>query len=394
MVSAEVGTFPSYRFAGSHHEIGRQFGKATAGLIRRHRDLAVARLGERFGVTPEQALANALRYRPFVLEHAAFLDEEIQGIAEGAGLTLAEAYLLQLRAELANTPVRRQPAESGDECTTFAALPDATVNGSPLIGQNADLPAFYAEIAVVVEITADNAPRVLMLTPAGQVSYIGINDRGLGIFANFLTCDGWRLGFPRYLLSRLALTRETVDDAIAAVRAVPRASSRNLIMLDTRGTAADLETTPTQDARLDPVDDLLVHANHYVASDLLAEERSPARQVANSRVRHARMRELLGQQRGRLDVMAMQAIMRDRACYPDTLCRHPGDDPESDVITFASVIAEPARGRLSIAVGPPDAHPYRTYAFSDTEEISTCGREVEQLSSRSDQEENDAAWDL
>lgn len=385
MVTADLRTFPFYSLSGTHREIGRQFGAATAETVQRHRDLAMARLGARSGITPQQALAAAMRYRPFVVAHAPFLDEEIQGVAEGAGLSLPEAYLLQLRAELASTPQHPTAGESGDECTTYAILPEATSDGSPLVGQNADLPAFYAEIGVMVEIVSNDAPRVLMLTPAGQVSYIGINERGLGVFANFLTCDGWRLGFPRYLFSRLALTYETVDAAIAAVSALPRASSRNLIMLDTagtQGTAADLETTPTRAARLDAEQGLLVHANHYVASSLADEERSPAKHVANSRIRQERMEALLRERHGRLNAEAMQVILRDRASHPDTLCREPGDDPDSDIITFASVIAEPGRGQMWVAVGPPNQHPYRRFAFSGAGEADSHVCEVEQLSSR------------
>lgn len=365
MTTVEARTFPSYRFAGSHRQIGRQFGEATVDLVRQHRDLALRRLQARSSVSPELALAAAMRYRPFVQHHAPFLDEEVQGVAEGAGISLEEAYLLQLRAELAITPGLYAAGETGDECTTFAVLPGATANDTPLVGQNADLPAFYGEIGVIVEIVSDDHPRVLMLTPAGQVSYIGINDRGLGVFANFLTCDGWRIGFPRYFFSRLALAHETVDDAIEAIRELPRASSRNLIVADAHGDAADLETTPTRDARLDPVDGLLAHANHYVAPELVDEERSPAKQVTNSRVRQERMRELLAERRGRIDASVMQEILRDRACYPDTLCRQPGDDPTTDIITFASVIAEPTKGQMWVAVGPPDQNPYRQYAFSN-----------------------------
>lgn len=371
MTVVDRQTFPAFRFAGTHREIGRQYGEACAEAIRRHRDLAIARLRDRVEIGQDRALSDALRYRPYVIEHAAFFDEEIQGVAEGSGISLSEAYLLQLRAELAVGTKNAHNGAENDECTTFAVLPEATADGSPLIGQNADLPAFYTEIGVIVEIVPDDAPRVLMLTPAGQVSYIGINDRGLGAFANYLTCDGWRLGFPRYLLSRLALTKESVDEAIAAVRAVPRASSRNLIMLDAHGMAADLETTPTRDARLDPQDGLLAHANHYAAPELASEERSPERQVANSRVRLDRMNALLRQRRGSLDAEVMQTILRDRDCTPDALCRMPGDDPESDFITFASVIAEPARGRMAVAVGPPNENPYREYAFSGPGVVSS-----------------------
>lgn len=370
-MSEQPRTFPFHRLGGTHRAIGRQCGEACAALIHRHRDLALARLGTSRGLSPARALADAMRYRAYVRACAPFLDEEIQGVAEGARIPLAEAYLLQLRAEVA-APTTDAPAplpvlagvEAGDECTGFAILAEATSDGTPLIGQNADLPAFYSEIGVVLEIVPDDAPAVLMLTPAGQVSYLGINEHGLGVFANFLTCDGWRVGYPRYLLSRLALTCESVDDAIAAIRAVPRASSRNLLMLDAHGTAADLETTPTRDARLDPEDGLLAHSNHYIAEELLPEERSPEQNRANSRVRLERMRELLAEARGSLNAGVMQHLLRDRACYPDTLCRAPGDAPDSDVITFASLIAAPTRGAMWVAAGPPHEYPYRRYAFA------------------------------
>lgn len=320
----------------------------------------LSRLHERNGLTREQALDKAMEYRPYVLQYASFFDDEIRGMAQASGLTMPEAYLLQLRAEAA-TPVLD---DETNECTTFAVLPEATANEVGLVGQNADLPAFYGEIAITAEIRADDQPAILMVLPAGQVSYIGINDRGLGVFANFVTCDGWRKGFPRYFLSRLALTEGTVDSAIGRIRSVRRASSRNLIMLDSQGTAADLETTPTRDARLDPSNGLLAHSNHYVHESLHDEERSPEKNVANSRVRLQQMRELLDAGHGQLDAERMQTIMRDRTCYPDTLCRMSGDDPDSDTITFASVIAEPGQSRMWVAVGPPNENPYVPLEFS------------------------------
>jgi hypothetical protein len=76
------------------------------------------------------------------------------------------------------------------------------------------------------------------------------------------------------------------------------------------------------------------------------------------------MWELLRARAGSLDLPSMQEILRDRACHPDTLCRDATDNPASDTITFASLVAEPSEGRLTIAVGPPHLHDYRTYAFA------------------------------
>jgi hypothetical protein len=351
--------FPYFRFAGSHHEIGRQYGESCLELIHRHVELAVNRLENRVGIPAEIAYQRALAFQDSVSEYASYFSDEIEGMAEGANLTLAQAYLLQLRAEVATPgPWTDAVAEANDECTTFAILPEATANGIGLVGQNADLPAFYKEIAIVAEMRPDDLPTTLMLLPAGQISYIGINDRGMGCFANFLTCDGWRIGFPRYFFSRLALTKETVSDGIEAIRGVKRASSRNLMMLDSHGGAADLETTPTRDARIDPVDGLLAHANHYTAPELLDEERSPETYLGNTRTRQTRMEELLRDHRGQHTAEGMQAILRDRTCYPDALCRERGDSETSDTITFASVIAEPSEGALWVAVGPPNQHEY------------------------------------
>src|SRR5690606_28528666 len=111
------------------------------------------------------------------------------------------------------------------ECTTFALAPRITGDGVGLAGQNADLPEIYRRLMVVVDIAPDDGMRVLMAVPAGQVSYIGINERGMGVFANFLTCRGWVRGFPRYLLSRVALQHVRIADALEAVRRLPRASS-------------------------------------------------------------------------------------------------------------------------------------------------------------------------
>jgi len=362
--------FPRFRLTGGHRQIGRQFGELAQPLIRQPLDQAIQRLEHGGRISRADALAAAMRYRPYVQAYAPFLDEEIVGVAEGAGLSLDDAYLLQLRAEAA-TPTTAAPAillagpdDGPDECTTFVALGDLTADGETLAGHNADLPAFYRDIGVVLEIVPDDAPAVLMLTPAGQVSYIGMNDRGLSVFANYLTCDGWRVGFPRYLLSRLALAQETVDAALAAVRAVPRASSRNMMFLDAHGAAADLEMTATRDARLDPRDAVLAHSNHYTAPDLRSEERADERYVANSTARLERIRELALERPGHLDVDGTQAILRDRACFPDTLCRQPGDWEGRDVMTFASLVASPARRELWVAVGPPNQHEYQHHRFS------------------------------
>jgi len=359
-----AGPYPFHRFSGSHFEVGRQYGEECRELIARHYGLAIERLAAQTSLAPDDALDRALAYRGHVQRHARFLDEEIQGLAEGAGLSLGQAYLLQLRAELNQA----RGDQVDDECTTFAALSPATLDGAPLAGQNADLPSIYRELGVVVHIAAGDRPEVIMLTPAGQISYVGINDRGLAVFGNFLTCDGWRVGFPRYLLTRLVLAQGSIGQALAALEGVPRASSRNLMMVDAGDRAADLETTPTQASVLEPEDGLLVHSNHYLADDLTGEERAEPARLENSRTRLDRIRVLLAGRRGELDAGSVADVFRDRATLPHAICVLPEDREGVDTITFASVVAEPGKGRVWVCSGPPSENDYRCFSFAGGED--------------------------
>jgi isopenicillin-N N-acyltransferase-like protein len=232
-----------------------------------------------------------------------------------------------------------------------------------LVGQNADLPPFYRDIAVVAEMRFDDIPSILMLLPAGQLSYLGINDAGMGVSANFLTCDGWRVGVPRYFYSRLVLTQRSVDEAATLIEGLHRASSRNLIMIDGSGTALDLENTVTDHARIQAENGVITHANNYQVPELQYAEKSKGVGLVNSQARVASMRAMLDARHGNLNAGVMKEVLRDRTDPKACVNRHPGDIPELDSMTFASMIMQPSVGRMDVAVGPPDENDYRTYAF-------------------------------
>lgn len=358
-------SFPFFKFSGTHREIGQQYGETCEELIRRHLELVRHRLRKNYNAPSSVVEDIALKYKPYVEKYAPFLAEEIVGMSEGAGISLGEAYLLQVRAEMNHHFMQH------NECTTFAVDSKGTVDGSPLIGQNADLPEFYREIGVVIEFKPDHDPAHLMLTPAGQISYIGINDQGMGVFANYINCQGWRDGLPRYMFSRTALNTTSVKEAIEVLSNVYRGSARNVIMLDKHDHIVDLELTPTKVGKISAKNGYLAHTNHFISPDLLNEEQATGHKLTNSKLRLSRMNQLLEENYGNLSVEKMQEILRDRENYPNCICQVPGDElnqapgeKTQDIITFASVIAEPSQGRMWIAIGPPNEYEYRCYEFS------------------------------
>lgn len=358
--------FPFFQLKGTHREIGRQYGESCKALIYKHLTSVKKKLKVGTKVSLDFVKEKALSYQAYVQEYAPFLDEEIQGMAEGAGISLGEAYLLQVRAEMNNH------VKALNECTTFAVSAEVTKDGIPLAGQNVDLPSFYGEIGVVLEIIPESGSKILMFTPAGQISHIGINTEGMAVFANAITSDGWGEGLPRYMFSRLALTCRTVDEAVEKLSNLKRSSARNIIMMDKNGGMADYENTPMKDAVIKPENGILAHTNHYVADSLLSEERSTGSSLKNSQIRLERMNSLLHENRGEIDVEKIKEFFRDRENYPNCICRILGDeemqDPtkqDTDNITCASAIGVPNEGKLWIAIGPPNQYEYKCYSFSE-----------------------------
>jgi predicted choloylglycine hydrolase len=361
--------FPYFEFSGSNREIGRQHGRQAGELVHQHLRMALGKL-EAKGVDHETARLRAGLYIPFIERHAPHFAEELVGLAEGAEVTAEDAYILQLRAELAVAPGEDGTEEAAmarealaHECTTFTIAGQHTADGVPIAGQNADLPEGTRDLGIVMKVTPDDNPALLMITPAGQISYIGINDQGMAVFANFLNTGNWRAGFPRYLLSRTVLEHDSIDAALARLATIPRASSRNVLMMERSGNAVDLELAVEREARLDPVDGIIAHSNHFVARELHDCETSTPDRLQNSCLRLDRMTELIRAESGSITPETTMGFCRDRANAPDAICRRPGDGP-GDYITFASVIARPSEGEMWVAVGPPDDHEYIHYSFN------------------------------
>ena len=347
-------------FSGTPEEMGYQHGSRCRELVLRH----LALLRDRFeaqGIPLAAAVARSLDYRTHVRSVSPDLDRELEGLAAGAGVGIGEAYLLQLRAEIHADLIG--DLESSNECTTFAFEPSATDTGRSLAGQNADLPAMYRGLLIVAEFRPEHGPAILMVVPAGQISYIGINDAGLAAFANFLTCDGWRVGYPRYLFTRLALQQPDLDAAVASIEGIERASSRNLLLMG-GGRAVDLENTPGRVSRLEPRSGRLFHSNHYLSSELAGAERSEGGRLRNSEIRYDRIRELAGDG-DPVSRERVAEVMRDRQDPRNAISVEFEDTHDfGEYMTVCGVMAEPEAGLLWVSAGPPSQHPFVPVGFS------------------------------
>lgn len=327
-------TFPLLEVAGDAYELGYQHGAQAAPLIESY-----LRLTERLtGKARDLLCRNAMTLLPYMQALSPRYVTEIRGLADGAGISFAEAVLCQARAEAGRIP------EGG--CTAFVVTGSATVDGQTLAGQNQDLEAEYADVAILLRVKPnDGRPRALIFTFAGQLGYSGMNEHGVAHFANALYDAPWQPGLPHYPLKRVMLEQRNVAACIDLLARHRTCSAANVVLCDGEGTIADIEVRPTAIARFtDCQPDGIIHANHYLSAEFAPYETNS---LADSCPRLDRMRALMQAQWGQLDVAAIKTMLADHAGEPAAICRHGAVNMHS----ISGYIAEPAQRILHVRRG-------------------------------------------
>ncbi len=349
-------TLPFFKARGSWGQIGLSLGRQLEPLIRQHLDAWLAHVVAQTGCTREDAIACAGVFAEPIEAHAPFLWEELDGLARGCGLSVDSLLVLQARSEVQRLQTPAAKVES--ECTTFAIGPSRTEHRRTYFGHNIDLPAVLEPYGVVLQHEPDDGPATLMYTGAGLLGHNGLNELGVGICANFIEDPaGWGIGFPRYLLSRLALCSETTDAAVRAVTAPPRAASRNLLIADASGDMIDLELLVGVLGELQPDDDLLMHTNHLEAVRLKGLD-TPER---DSLVRRSRVETLFESADGPVTLEVLKSFVRDHENGIDSICVH--DHATSFWKTIVSVIGDLSTRSLHVAKGNPCGSEFVSYGF-------------------------------
>ena len=340
--------YPLLRAAGSHRELGRQHGEQAADKIKSHLEMIAAE-GH---LSRDEVCHRALAFQPLFEKYCPHLLEEIHGLAEGAGILLAEALAVNIRGELSHA------AKEG--CTTYAIGRAGTSNRQILAGQNSDMGPHIPSLGYVLHLKPVNKPEVLMWTFGGMIGYHGMNSVGVAHFANSLFGDGpsGQWGMPHYPLKRLMLECDHVDQIVRLFKAIPLASNGNYMICDGHGNILDMEaTTAGPEILRDNHAGFLAHSNHFVCARYAQKTNFP-QNWKDSFARLERMNSLIRTQYGSLAVDDIKKFLSDHSGYPTSICRH-----EEVSATVASLIAEPAERRMLVAFGNPCEHRYATYSM-------------------------------
>ena len=333
-------------------ERGLQYGTQAARWIRTARDYYRGVMASR-GMAWDAVCRFAGSYADRIRDFSPELIDEVRGIAAGADVAEEDILAINLRYEIAKFG-------SIPECTTGAALPEATASGTTLAFKNWDFSRGVMKHLLVIHIVAGDV-RILGLTEAGQVIRDGFNNFGISINANNLQSvhDHAGFGIPVTFLRRKVLMSRSFEEAAAIIRTAPRTVSNNILLSDgINGRAVDFEWHPEGADELYPENGILTHANHFVMHPELDAI------TGRPKNRDARLRELLMKEHGRIDVAVIQAAMRDHKYYPLSICGHPdpgGGTYGADRITVSSMITDFSGGCAYICGGPPCEDEYVRY---------------------------------
>jgi isopenicillin-N N-acyltransferase-like protein len=265
---------------------------------------------------------------PFVgpaRDFAPDLMEEMEGIAQGAGLTFEDIFLLNARSEVMFGLGSGKP-QGG--CTTILALPPATAKGETLLAQNWDWLGGVKEGQVLLKLPAqEDRPALVTFTEAGQVAKLGMNGAGLALTVNNLNTDRPRIGVPWILICRKILEADRLTRAMGRILATPRAHSINFLLARQEGDQAQgvsLETAPVEPHLLWPQEGLLIHTNHFLETPRDFKDLKPREfPFPCTYVRYERARQALAGLKGRVTAEGLKGVLSDHFDHPHSICMHP-----------------------------------------------------------------------
>ena len=357
------GDIPFLVVAGSHRDVGRQVGEATADVVR---EAVAFDASLPPGRSRDEQLALAARYRDATLRATPWLVDEIDGAAEGAGVDPLALFAASIEEIWTVRPSQATAGALVDgRCSDLVAGPPATADGHVWVAHNNDLSPSSEASVVAIEWRVPGDPVVFSIGIGPWIS-VGWNAAGLSLTGNELSPNDERVGVPRLLMVREQLTARTLDEAVAMALRPDRASSYNTVFAHHDGGVVNVEGSAT-DAELTRLTSggTLAHTNHYACDRMRRYEGDPA-YARRSAVRLDRALELLDGPAGEgpapasVTQDALLAALSDHATSP-SVCRH--DDGAESSVTVFWCLADVTAGEIRYGRGNPCLGRESTYRF-------------------------------
>jgi isopenicillin-N N-acyltransferase-like protein len=349
--------------AGRPRERGRQYGATFKDAIHSFLDKEIYAACAKH-TSRDQLLRYAGQCTRAVREYSPIIGEELEGVAEGAGLKLEEAVLITLHEETAGHKDGVLPPVQ--HCTALAAGPPDTKDGTTYVGQNWDWMASVYGLSSMLLWKRPEGPSLLAYAYPGLWVGAGLNSAGVALcwtWGDGRGIKGPRVGIPSYVLIAQMLYQDTLEGALQEAERAHHAGWFAFVLGDGKGQLATVEGTPEK---------LVVrkHRGHtarasYGCREILGgAEGEPLKLHPQCR----RMLELLDGSKGELDRATLQGFFGD---HKSTICKHPGAKRGGGVdpggFTVDSMLFDCTRREAHVSRGPGCSGRWKTFRFDGNE---------------------------
>jgi isopenicillin-N N-acyltransferase-like protein len=363
-------SFPLVEVDGDPFQRGRAHGAAVPERVARSVALYRQQL-ERRGVPAPRQRELASEMAPVIAGFEPAYLEEMRGIAAGAKLTLEDIILINCRTEMmfGHSEISKTRDALDDGCTGFIVLPHASASGRLIHAHNWDWREECIDTGIVLCMRRNDGPDLLTFTEAGSLARHGFNSAGVSLSGNFLTSDRdyqRPADVPLVLVRRKMLEASTIAAAMKAVWNTQRFCSNNLLLGQAGGEAVDLECAPDEIFWLQPENNILVHANHWLCPVARAKLKDYGlKSSPDSLYRQRRVTGALAaamENGGKIDWQTVKKILADDYGKPDSVLRWPKPASHDSIsATVATTLMDPEGRTMWIARKPYETREFVEY---------------------------------
>ncbi|PTX53704.1 isopenicillin-N N-acyltransferase-like protein [Melghirimyces profundicolus] len=371
----------SLQLSGTAKEIGRQHGRFGKDEIM-HSLATYEKLFHGYQkIRWKEVRERALLHLKAIERYDPALIEEIQGIAEGAGVDFEDILALNARSEIALTQSGTKRFTDG--CTSIGVASPVSVD--TIIGQNWDWKGEQSKSLLLLEISCESKPRIKMVTEGGIIGKIGFNSAGIGVCLNALLTDKKSEEVPIHLGLRSVLNAFSLHEAISKINEGQMASAANfLIGCDDgagNGMVMNVEVSPFGIDILDGAGEKAVHSNH-LCSPVISRHIQDLNNFkhTDSMIRKMRAEQLLNQsiQRGgSIDEETFKEWLSDRFNAPNSInhLKNERAPEHRQIETVFSVIMNLSKKEMWLCDGKPFEKPYDNHRLDERVSLSCTSTE-------------------
>ncbi|EAW09828.1 putative acyl-CoA:6-aminopenicillanic-acid-acyltransferase [Aspergillus clavatus NRRL 1] len=254
---------PRLELKGTPREIGLEHGRLLQDQIKDQIKVYENMFQETSKLSWDAVRELAEEFRASLEQKLPEIYEEMQGIADGAGLDLLDIVALNCRSEIAM-------GFFSDGCTSLSWKKH---DNARILSQNWDWAAAAGKNIAIVSIEQPGKPKVYMVTEAGIVGKIGFNSAGVGVCLNAIRarpCISSKV--PIHVALRLCAESLSVNHAVEKLSSLGGIACSVHILVADSTTALGLELSPLGDVHL--TEDALgtvAHTNHFIENRYVYE---------------------------------------------------------------------------------------------------------------------------